>query len=106
MTAEALLLMMVDVPDEHEAAFNTWYNEVHIPELLTLPGFVSAERFRHVGPGIRYLALYRLTNAAAADSAAFQQWRAKSESTELWASRFTERHRLLYEKIFTAEAEN
>ena len=104
MKPEALLLMMVDVPDEHETAFNAWYNEVHIPELLALPGFVSAERFRQVGPGIRYLALYRLSDAAAADSEAFRKWRASSESTDLWAARFTERHRHLYEKIFAAEA--
>lgn len=104
MNREALLLMMVDVAPEHEEAFNTWYNEVHIPELLSLPGFLSAERFREVGPDIHYLALYRLSNAAAADSDAFQNWRAKSASTDLWVTRFTDRHRHLYEKIFSAEA--
>lgn len=104
MVSEALLLMMVDVADEHEAAFNTWYNDVHIPELLTLPGFLSAERFRQVGPGIRYLALYRLSDTAAADSEAFQRWRERSESTDLWVTRFTARHRHLYEKIFAAQA--
>lgn len=102
MSNEALLVMMVDVPDAQETAFNTWYNEVHIPELLQLPGFISAERFRQVGPGIRYLALYRLSDASAVDSEAYRKWRENSESTDLWSARFTARERHLYEKIFAA----
>lgn len=103
MSQQALLLMMTDVADEHEAAFNAWYNDVHIPELLELPGFISAERFRQVGPGIRYLALYRLTGPDAADSEAFKQFRDTSESTQLWISRFTARERHVYESIFASK---
>lgn len=98
-------MMMTDVPDEHEGAFNDWYNKVHIPELLRIPGFVSAERFRRIGPGIRYLALYRLRDAAVLEGEVFATWRANSESTKLWASRFTASQRHLYERVFSSDIE-
>jgi len=104
MTDQALLLMMTEVADEHDAAFNAWYNDVHIPELLQLPGFISAERFRRVGAGIRYLAVYRLESVEAVESENFKRWRAASESTQLWASRFTDMQRHLYERIFPSAA--
>jgi len=28
-----------------EAEFNEWYDKVHLPQILALPGFLSAERF-------------------------------------------------------------
>ena len=31
---------------EHEAAYDTWYDNEHIPDVLDVPGFVSARRFR------------------------------------------------------------
>jgi hypothetical protein len=41
---------------EHEAAWNDWYDTVHLPELLSVPGFVSAVRFRQLGAEGHYLA--------------------------------------------------
>lgn len=35
----------------HEAAYDEWYSSVHIPEVLDVPGFVSARRFRVVDGG-------------------------------------------------------
>ncbi|MQY26189.1 DUF4286 family protein [Nocardia aurantia] len=46
-----------------DAEFNTWYAEQHLPELLSVPGFVSARRYRvHRGAqGLpSYLAVYEL----------------------------------------------
>ena len=33
---------------EREQEYNTWYDEVHLPELVALDGFVSARRLRPV----------------------------------------------------------
>ena len=44
-----------------EEEFNTWYETVHLAEVLTLPGFVSAQRFQLLGDplgGTKYLAVY------------------------------------------------
>jgi hypothetical protein len=49
-----------------EADFNCWYDERHVPDLLAVPGFVSAQRFALTDatgqgrPGWSYLALYEL----------------------------------------------
>ena len=49
-----------------EDEFNRWYDERHVPDLLAVPGFVSAQRFALTDatgqgkPGWTYLALYEL----------------------------------------------
>ena len=56
------------VSAEREAEFNDWYDNVHIPEILTIPGFQSARRFelRHsetvpADPSKRrYVAVYEI----------------------------------------------
>ena len=34
-----------------EDAYNDWYDNTHIPEILEIPGFTSARRFKLHGPG-------------------------------------------------------
>lgn len=56
-------------PDD-EPAFATWYDEVHIPATLKLPGFVRASRYRlaakQIAPaladelGYQYLVIYEV----------------------------------------------
>lgn len=36
-----------------EEEFARWYDEVHIPEILAVPGFVSARRFRIVNTNVQ-----------------------------------------------------
>ena len=50
-----------------EAEYNEWYNKTHIPDVLNVPGFVAAQRFKLAEtqfadgkPAHRYLALYEL----------------------------------------------
>jgi len=49
--------------DGREDEYNQWYDEIHVREVLQVPGFVSAQRFR-VGAELigssphRYLAIY------------------------------------------------
>lgn len=59
---EYLYILRAEFSDaEQEAAWNQWYEEKHIPELLTVPGFASATRYRERGEGRRYLAIYEIT---------------------------------------------
>ncbi|WP_345634669.1 DUF4286 family protein [Rugosimonospora acidiphila] len=47
-----------------EEEFNEWYDTVHVPEVLRMPGFISGQRFRLVdadpSEGPRYLAVYEI----------------------------------------------
>jgi hypothetical protein len=45
---------------DREQEYNTWYDEVHIPELLALDGIVSARRLRPVARNGPYVALYEV----------------------------------------------
>ena len=56
----ALLMVYVDVDIENDAEFNRWYNEEHIPERLSAPGFLDAARYEALKGGPRYLAVYEL----------------------------------------------
>ncbi|MDR6688773.1 hypothetical protein J2Y41_004369 [Arthrobacter sp. 1088] len=41
-----MLLALVNPVEGRDEAFRPWYWETHIPEVLGLPGFVAAQRYR------------------------------------------------------------
>ncbi|MFC1937365.1 hypothetical protein ACFLWY_02250 [Chloroflexota bacterium] len=46
-----------------EAEFNQWYERVHIPDVLGIPGFVRATRYENLEPGEgkgKFLATYEI----------------------------------------------
>jgi len=52
------------VPDREEE-YNDWYQNVHLVELVALPGFKSARRFRHArnlaeGDAYPYMSIYEI----------------------------------------------
>lgn len=48
----------------HEtAAFDRWYDEIHVPEIVACPGWLGARRFRSVCDPARVLAIYDLQDA-------------------------------------------
>jgi hypothetical protein len=67
-----LLMVWTDVPAEHEAEFNRWYNEEHLAERLSVPGFLSAARYEAVRGGPKHLAYYELENVAVLESEAYK----------------------------------
>ena len=55
-----LLMVWADVPADKEADFNRWYNEQHLAERLSIPGFLSAARYEAVKGEPKHLAYYEL----------------------------------------------
>ena len=45
---------------DREQEYNTWYDEVHLGELVALDGFVSARRLRPVDGNGPYVAIYEI----------------------------------------------
>ena len=49
---------------EQEAEFNHWYDKIHVPEICSISGFVSAKRYKLSGPSApgtpAYLAIYEI----------------------------------------------
>ncbi len=71
-----IFLVYTEIDPKFEEEFNAWYNTEHLPELLSLPGFLDAARYVAYKGGPKYLAVYELANADALKSAEFQKWRA------------------------------
>ena len=69
-----LLLVFSNATDGRDEEFNTWYDEVHVPEVLAVDGVVGAQRYDLAQldlpevegveppppPAHRYLAVYEL----------------------------------------------
>jgi len=83
--APYIYLVQMDIPPEHEAAFNRVYDTEHVPEILQVPGVRACSRYvvettnRDGMP--RYLAVYELDSADVMNSSA---WKGAAEKGD-WA---------------------
>jgi len=66
-----IFMVYVDIDPQHVQEFNKWYNEEHLPELLSVPGILSAARYEAVKGGPQYLACYELESVAVMQTPAF-----------------------------------
>jgi len=71
-----------DVAPEHEADFNAWYEEEHLPGLAAVPGTIRALRFRRLAGTPRYLACYDLLTPATLER---PEWQAVRHTA--WSAR-------------------
>jgi hypothetical protein len=55
-----LLLVQVEVDPAVEDDLHHWYEDEHIAERLSVPGFLRVRRYRSVGEDRKFLALYDL----------------------------------------------
>lgn len=54
-------------------AYEAWHSFEHVPERLTMPGFLAGKRYvAGRGAAIRYLTIYDLDDASAVESAAYR----------------------------------
>ncbi len=98
-TRRGLLLVMIEVDPAHEEEFNRWYNEEHLPERRTCPGFLSARRFVAVEGEPKYLALYELESPEVLHSSAYRAIYPPSEWTTRVSQHFLRSVRNVYAEI-------
>lgn len=66
MPASCVSVVTATIDPDLEDEFNKWYNEVHLPEIVGCPGFISGTRYVAETPdGREYLAIYELESEAA-----------------------------------------
>ncbi|MEO7726681.1 MAG: hypothetical protein ABIS45_05465 [Burkholderiales bacterium] len=80
-----LYIVHTDIPDDIVDEYNEWYDNEHLPRLVTVPGVVRARRYAAVGSSPKYLTAYELTDKDAFESPAGLQarktpWTAKMRS--------------------------
>ena len=83
--APFVYLVQMDIPAEHEAAFNRIYDTEHVPEILKVPGVRGCTRYvieKTNKEGLaRYLALYEVDSPEVINGPA---WMEASEKGD-WA---------------------
>ncbi|MGD9792485.1 MAG: hypothetical protein AB7V43_03290 [Acidimicrobiia bacterium] len=45
MTEKHALVVLSNAVDGRDEEFNTWYDKQHLPDVLSVPGFVAAQRY-------------------------------------------------------------
>jgi hypothetical protein len=66
MAKKYTLVVLTNPVAGREDEFNSWYSKQHLKDVISIPGFVSAQRFKIVGqpvaadPLFRYYATYDL----------------------------------------------
>lgn len=64
MPANAAVAMWADVAFDAREAFNDWHAHEHMPERLSIPGFVRGSRWVAAGGGLGYFILYEVEELA------------------------------------------
>ena len=85
--AKYTFVVLTNPTSGKEAEYNEWYNKQHIPDVLNVPGFVAAQRFRLADSQMgdknpyRYLALYEIETDDLA--AALKELKARGGSDDM-----------------------
>ena len=98
-----IMIVMMDVEAGHEAAFDRWYNEEHLPERMEIPGYISARRFKLMeGEGVlQYLCIWELEDASPLASEMFKMQKNRPSWIRAEAyPHITQRARGVYQQIF------
>lgn len=82
MTSDALLLALSQPPPGNQGSFNEWYDNEHAPARLTVPGFLTARRYRDVEPWRGYLAYYDVESMSVFDHPAYRRLQQEASQTE------------------------
>ena len=62
--AITIFVVRATITKDKETAFNTWYNEEHVPQLLQFNGAASARRYRKIlgDDKFQYMAVYEFAS--------------------------------------------
>lgn len=71
MIGSGALAIWLTLDPAGEEDFNTWYPRQHLPERLSVPGFLRGRRYRAVGGSPPYFTLYELADATILSSPAY-----------------------------------
>lgn len=81
--AMGLMTAWLHVPPEREDEFNDWYNREHLPQVVSLPGFMRGRRYMVENAKPKYLAWYDVADETVEPGASFQRFVA--HPTPWWA---------------------
>ena len=93
--ANCVLIVEAEIDSDAAAAWNKWYDDVHLPEALACPGVLSGQRYRAAGVAAitdhgerwqqtteAYVTLYELSGPEALETPEFKAMRGWYEFTD------------------------
>ena len=102
-----VLVVMMEVDPADDEVFNKWYNEEHLPERMSIPGYISARRFvldpedGQANNVMRYLCIWEMQDDSPLQSQFYKDQNAKPTPTKDAAGAVVKnRARGLYRQIF------
>jgi hypothetical protein len=91
-----LYLVRSELADAASAeGWHDWYDNVHLPKLLSVPGFNSATRFQERGTPNRFLAAYGIESPAVFDEPRYKEITGWGD----WANHLKEWRRAICEVV-------
>lgn len=93
--AEYLYVVHVQFRGVHLDAWNDWYSKTHVPEVLTVPGFISADRYGHLEQPDRFVSIYKIASPAAFAHPRYEEVRGWAH----WADDIGDFQRGLYQRL-------
>ena len=105
-----ILVVMMEVDEADDAVFNKWYDEEHLPERMSIPGYISARRFklepgdeRNNGGVLRYLCIWEMEDDSPLKSQIYNDQNSNPTPTKEAANAVVkQRARGLYRQITPA----
>ena len=102
-----VLIVMMEVDEADDEVFNKWYNEEHLPERMSIPGYISARRFMldpeddQANGVLRYLCIWELENDSPLQSQLYKDQNARPTPTKEAANAvIKQRARGLYKQVY------
>ena len=71
--ARGVMLLLFDIATEAVAEHDHWHTHEHMPERLSIPGFLRGSRWTAPGAAAHYCVLYEVAAVAVLDSAAYRE---------------------------------
>ncbi|MGO1543650.1 MAG: hypothetical protein ACTHXA_04825 [Gulosibacter sp.] len=85
-TTNEIILALFNAVPGREDEFNSWYTDTHLPEVVRIPGFLTAQRYEipaamaDAGLKYTYATLYEVAGAAAEAIQELHTWVFESNS--------------------------
>jgi hypothetical protein len=102
----ALLIVRSNVVPAREDEYNRWYNEVHLRDMLAVPGVLTARRYVSLLDEPKYAAVYELESEDVLQSEAYltiPHGRRDGGLPSKWGSDLSGYTRQQYKLLFAAE---
>ncbi|HST00307.1 MAG TPA: hypothetical protein VLJ84_01470, partial [Usitatibacter sp.] len=90
LLGKAALLLSFDIAPEAIEAHDDWHTHEHLPERLSIPGFLRGTRWVAVRGGPRYMVLYEVAELATLTSAAYSQ---RLDNPSAWTAKIMPHYR-------------